>query len=109
MEKYVNSLRLRLLTRVSGSSTLGARSKTEIGAILADPTKYPVVTKYDENIQIDIFNLGSQINSTGFRTGLEDWDGNVAGKVMIDKMVASSDPRLDVILKKVRPQLSMLA
>ncbi|MBK6979328.1 MAG: SusD/RagB family nutrient-binding outer membrane lipoprotein [Cytophagaceae bacterium] len=99
-KKYVNSLRLRLLTRVSGSSTLGARSKTEIGAILADPTKYPVVTKYDENIQIDIFNLGSQINSTGFRTGLEDWDGNVAGKVMIDKMVASSDPRLDVIFEK---------
>ena len=99
-KKYVNSLRLRLLTRVSGSSSLGARAKTEIGAILADGNKYPVVSKYEENIQIDIYNLGSQINAKGFRTGLEDWDGNVAGKVMIDKMVVSSDPRLDIIFEK---------
>lgn len=99
-KRYINSLRMRLLTRVSGSATLGARAKTEIGAILADATKYPVVTKNEENIQIDIFNLGSDINSSGFRSGLEDWGGNVAGKVMIDKLVKSGDPRLDFLFER---------
>lgn len=93
-KKYCNSLRLRILTRVSGVPAMQARTNTEIGSIVADPAKYPVVSSNAENIQIDIYNVGSDINSKGFRTGLEDWNGNIAGKKMIDQMKATSDPRL---------------
>jgi Susd and RagB outer membrane lipoprotein len=33
-------------------------------------------------------------SAQGFRSGLEDWNGNLAGKAMIDHMKASNDPRL---------------
>lgn len=96
---YCNSLRLRFLTRVSGVAAMASRSATEIQSIVADPSSYPVVTESDDNIQIDIMDLNTPINSTGFRTGLEDWGGNIAGKEMIDHMKASSDPRLPVLFE----------
>ena len=89
--KYCNSLRLRILNRVSGSSEFSSRADSEIASVLGS---YPVIDSNDENIQIDVISLDTPINSEGFQTGLEDWDGNVAGKAMIDHMLASSDPRL---------------
>jgi hypothetical protein len=35
----------------------------------------------------------------GFRTGLEDWNGNIAGKAMIDHMKSNDDPRLRVLFE----------
>jgi hypothetical protein len=96
---YCNSLRMRMLTRVSDASAFSSRSASEIQSILADPGKYPVVTESDDNIQIDVFDLSTKINSTGFRTGLEDWNGNLAGKAMIDHMNATGDPRLEVMFE----------
>jgi hypothetical protein len=93
-KRYVNSLRLRMLTRVSGTQAFAARAKAEMAQILGDAAKYPVVTHNVQNIMIDIQDLGSPINSKGFQTGLEDWNGNVAGKLMIDQMNANMDPRL---------------
>ena len=92
-KRYVNSLRLRMLSRVSGTSTLSARAKTEIGEILSNTAKYPIVSSNAENIQINIFDLNTNINSKGFQSGLEDWNGNVAGKKMIDLMNSTKDPR----------------
>ncbi len=96
---YCNSLRLRMLTRVSDVASMKARATSEIQGILANPASYPVVRESDNNIQIDIRTLGSPINSTGFRTGLEDWGGNIAGKAMIDNMKTNSDPRLRVLFE----------
>lgn len=95
-KKYCNSLRLRLLTRVSAVPSLQARASAETAVILADPGKYPVITDNSENIQLTVVDLSDQINynSKGFRTGLEDWDGNLAGKAMIDHMNSNADPRL---------------
>ena len=93
-KKYVNSLRLRLLTRVSGVASFQSRASTEIGQILSTPATYPVVTSNTENIMISVKDLNTNINSKGFRTGLEDWDGNLAGKAMIDHMNTNADPRL---------------
>lgn len=92
-KRYVNSLRLRMLSRVSAATAFSSRSKTEIAEILGNSTKYPLVTSNAQNIQINVFDLNSNINSKGFQTGLEDWNGNVAGKVMIDQMNATKDPR----------------
>lgn len=96
---YCNSLRLRILTRVSGVASMKSRATSEIQAILADASSYPVVTESDNNIQIDIKDLNTAINSMGFRTGLEDWNGNIAGEAMIDHMKAASDPRLRVMFE----------
>ncbi|HMI02992.1 MAG TPA: SusD/RagB family nutrient-binding outer membrane lipoprotein [Pedobacter sp.] len=93
-KRYCNSLRLRMLNRVSGTTKFQARASQEMGAIFNDPAKYPVVTTNDETIALKVFDLGSDINAKGFRTGLEDWNGNIAGKVTIDRMKTTADPRL---------------
>ncbi|WP_216857865.1 SusD/RagB family nutrient-binding outer membrane lipoprotein [Pedobacter steynii] len=93
-KKYCNSLRLRMLTRVSGTPKFQARASQEISSILSDQSKYPLVAENADNVMLKVYDLGSDINAKGFKTGLEDWNGNIAGKVMIDRMKASSDPRL---------------
>jgi hypothetical protein len=93
-KRYCNSLRLRMLTRVSDVASLQARVSTEIAQIVGTPATYPVVTTNAQNIRISIFNPTSEISASGFRTGLEDWNGNLAGKAMIDHMKTNVDPRL---------------
>jgi hypothetical protein len=96
---YCNSLRLRILMRVSDASAFSARSASEIQSIIADPASYPLVTDNEDNIQIEIHDINTLINSMGFRTGLEDWNGNIAGKAMIDQMEGTGDPRLRVMFE----------
>jgi len=83
-----------MLNRVSGVSAFQARANTEIAAILSDPDKYPIITENAENAQLKVTNINTEIHSKGFRSGLEDWDGNLAGKPMIDHMKSTNDPRL---------------
>ncbi|GAB3666990.1 SusD/RagB family nutrient-binding outer membrane lipoprotein [Echinicola sediminis] len=97
--KYINSLRLRMLTRVSGTSEFGARAKSEIGAILSNPSEYPVVTENDSNILFQIHSLGTLMSANDFQSGLESWDGNIAGKAIVDHMVDNQDPRLTYVFE----------
>ncbi|WP_050776428.1 SusD/RagB family nutrient-binding outer membrane lipoprotein [Algoriphagus machipongonensis] len=97
--RYINSLRLRMLTRVSGTSELGARAKTEIGTILSNPGQYPLVTDNDSNILFNIHTLGTLMPANQFQSGLEDWDGNLAGKKILDHMVNNADPRLTYVFE----------
>src|SRR5690606_515161 len=54
----------------------------------------------DENIMIRVRDLvNGGINSSGFQSGLEDWNGNIAGKAMIDHMKENADPRLRAIFE----------
>ena len=98
-KKYCNSLRLRMLTRVSGVSAFQSRVTAEVNSILGNSSTYPIVSSNADNIQISIYDLNTPINSKGFRTGLEDWGGNYAGKAMIDFMKANNDPRLPVMFQ----------
>lgn len=98
-KKYCNSLRLRILNRVSGVAAFQARAASEMGAILGNPASYPVVASNDDNIQINVYNLSTEIHAKNFRTGLEDWNGNLAGKAMIDHMKTNADPRLRVMFE----------
>lgn len=99
---YCNSLRLRILMRVSGVSAFQSRVNSEIAAILGNTTSYPLVLTNDDNIQVTVVTPTSGINngsgtgaSASFYTGLIGWGGgDVAGKVMIDHMKANVDPRL---------------
>jgi hypothetical protein len=104
-KRYINSLRMRILMRVSDVPAFQTRVATEMDEILSNTAEYPVITANSQNAQIDIFNIsnnqseGINLNSTGFQSGLEDWGGNVAGKVMIDHMKANTDPRLRVMFE----------
>lgn len=98
-KRYCNSLRLRMLTRVSGVSAFQSRAATEIAQILNNPTQYPVIENNDHNVQINIFSQDTPIHSRGFQSGLEDWNGNLAGKVMLDHLVTNEDPRLRVLFQ----------
>lgn len=101
-EKYCNSLRLRMLMRVSGVPSFQSRVSSEIGAMLANPDSYPLVLTNADNIMIRVTDPNSGVNngtntgaSASFYTGLIGWGGgDVAGKVMIDSMNNNADPRL---------------
>lgn len=99
--RYVNSLRLRLLTRVSESAEFGGRAATEIAEIIGNPATYPVVENNDQNIMIDVYDISTPINSSGFDQGINSsgWDGNDAGKKMIDFLKNAGDPRLRVLFE----------
>ena len=98
-KKYCNSLRLRILTRVAKTPAFQSRAAAEINGILSNAAQYPVITDNADNIQVKVFDLNTDINAKGFRSGLEDWDGNVAGKAMIDHMNTNGDPRLRAIFE----------
>lgn len=100
-KRFTNSLRLRLLTRVSGASAFSSQASTEIAEILANPGKYPVVENNDQNIMIDIFDVNTSINSRGLNAGINSngWDGDDAPKAMIDYMLAANDPRLPILFE----------
>jgi hypothetical protein len=101
-KKYCNSLRLRMLMRVSGVTTMQSRVKSEVSAILNSPVNYPVVEENSENIQIDskdpdLAATGRDHNG-GIRGAMETWGTyNLAPKAMIDNMNANNDPRLEVM------------
>lgn len=97
--KYTNSLRLRMLSRVSDVASMKGRADAEIAEILNNPTNFPVAKTNAENIQINVVNANTPINSRGFRSGLEDWNGNIASKLMIDHMKTNSDPRLRAVFE----------
>jgi hypothetical protein len=97
--KYTNSLRFRMLTRVSAASAFTARANSERGEILNNATKYPLINNNSENVQINVYDVNTAINANGFQTGLEDWNGNLAGKVMIDHMNTNTDPRIRALFE----------
>ncbi|GAB3694929.1 SusD/RagB family nutrient-binding outer membrane lipoprotein [Spirosoma flavus] len=102
-KRYCNSLRVRLLNRVSDVSSFQSRSNSEIAEILGNPTTYPIVETNAQNIQINVFDLNTDINSKGFKDGIAstdgNWFGNTAGKAIIDNMKTNNDPRLKVIFE----------
>ncbi|HEV7380722.1 MAG TPA: SusD/RagB family nutrient-binding outer membrane lipoprotein [Dyadobacter sp.] len=100
--RYCNSLRLRMLNRVSDSEAFKSRANTEIAEILNNPTTYPIVESNDQNIQINVYDVNTDINSKGFQDGIAsggEWFGNTAGKKMIDHMNTNADPRLKIIFE----------
>jgi hypothetical protein len=103
-KQYCNSLRVRLLMRVSGVSSLQSRVSSEMAAIVGNATNYPLVTAYNDNIMIKVTNTATSINN-GTNTGANSdfYQGLIGGggqqsdranKGMIDSMNNNADPRL---------------
>lgn len=98
---YCNSLRLRMLTRVSGASSFSSRANSEIGEILGNPSQFPIADSNQDNILIDVYDVNSPINSTQLNQTFEPttWYLHSAGKKMIDFMNETGDPRLLTIFQ----------
>jgi hypothetical protein len=101
-KKYCNSLRLRLLMRVSGVSAFQSRVNSEISSIVSNPSNYPVITSNGDNMSIKVYSNTTPINNgtgTGlnaeFYSGLIGWgNADIPSKPMIDLMLTDADPRL---------------
>jgi tetratricopeptide (TPR) repeat protein len=101
-KKYCNSLRLRMLTRVSESSAFASRTSQEIADIINDPITYPLILTNAENAQLDIFSVDdNSIQTKNIKDAFEadGWYANLAGKTMIDHMVDNADPRLPFLFE----------
>ncbi|KQS32876.1 SusD/RagB family nutrient-binding outer membrane lipoprotein [Dyadobacter sp. Leaf189] len=102
-KRYTNSLRLRMLNRVSAAADFKGRATTEMGEILGNTTTFPIVENNEQNIQINVYDVNTDINSKGFQDGIAsgggDWFGNTASKKMIDHMNTNADPRLKIIFE----------
>ena len=89
-KNYCNSLRLKLLNRVSAVPAMAARANTEIAEIIAEGK---IVDENAENIAFRVYTQDTDLDTSGFIDALESWNNNIAPKPMIDHMNANSDPR----------------
>ncbi|WP_304487022.1 SusD/RagB family nutrient-binding outer membrane lipoprotein [Dyadobacter aurulentus] len=102
-KRYCNSLRLRMLSRVSGAPDFKARATAEMNEILTNTANFPIVETNEQNIQMNVYDVNTDVNSKGFKDGIAsgggDWFGNTAGKKIIDHMNTNADPRLPIIFE----------
>ncbi len=98
-KKYCNSLRLRMLMRVSDVDDMKSRVSQEMTDILTHPDTYPVIENNDENIMLDAW--GPDLYSTtssktgGIRQAMETWGQyDIAPYAMVKNMLDNHDPRL---------------
>ncbi|SFW51480.1 SusD/RagB family nutrient-binding outer membrane lipoprotein [Chitinophaga sancti] len=87
--RYTNSLRLRLLMRISNVSE--AKAKPEIVNMLNNSSKYPVITSNDQDALV-------WESPTNLKSDLYDVfkDFRWAPKYLIDFMTTNNDPRVEV-------------
>ena len=96
-KNYCNSLRLRMLNRVSAFPALSARANSEIAEIVAE-AKF--VDENAENIAFRVYTLDVDLDTSGFVDALEGANNNLAPKPMIDHMNANADPRQAWLFEK---------
>lgn len=89
-KNYCNSLRLKMLNRVSAVPALSARANTEIAEIIAEGK---IVDENSENIAFRVYTQDTDLDTSGFIDALESFNNNIAPKPMIDHMNANNDPR----------------
>lgn len=96
-KNYCNSLRLRILNRVSAYPALASRANTEIAEIIAEAK---IVDENTENIAFRVYTQDTDLDTSGFIDALEGANNNVAPKPMIDHMNANNDPRQPWLFEK---------
>jgi hypothetical protein len=86
-----NSMRLRLLMRISAKS---AEARAQINMILSNPGKYPVFTDATQSAAVRYTNTGTFLNPY-YNARDADWNGDRAmAKFFIDTLNAWNDPRI---------------
>ncbi|MEO8236622.1 MAG: SusD/RagB family nutrient-binding outer membrane lipoprotein [Flavobacterium sp.] len=95
-KNYCNSLRLKMLNRVSAVPSFAARANTEMAAIIADGQ---IVDENSENIAFKVYTQDGDLDTSGFIDAMEGGN-NIAPKPMIDHMNANNDPRKPWLFEK---------
>jgi len=96
--KYCNSLRLRMLIRVSAASAFQSRAQTELAQMLNNPSDYPLIENNDEQVIME--SVPGTYESSGLQQAFETWGVyDLAPYAMIEHMKANSDPRLPCIFE----------
>lgn len=98
-QKYCNSLRLRMLLRVSD---VEADAGTKIAAILSNPSKYPVIEGNADAIMHDAggpdMYATTSSKTGGIRQAMETWGQyDIAPYAVVKYMVDNNDPRLNAM------------
>jgi hypothetical protein len=96
--RYANSLRLRLLMRISYENV--SEAQTEVTAMLADPTTYPMISDNSQNVTL-------KMSPTTLKSDLlSAFTGNpYAPAYLLDTlMAANNDPRTAVLWDSVKGQ-----
>lgn len=88
-KNYCNSLRLKMLNRVSAIPAFATRANTEMAAIITDGQ---IVDENSENIAFRVYTQDGDLDTSGFFDAMEAGN-NIAPKPMIDHMNANNDPR----------------
>jgi hypothetical protein len=101
-QKYCNSLRLRMLMRVSDVSAFASRAQAEIGQILGDPAKYTVIESNADGIMHDAggpdMYATTSSKTGGIRQAMETWGQyDIAPFAVVKNMVDNGDPRLPAV------------
>jgi hypothetical protein len=95
-QKFANSLRLRLLMRISKKvSDAGAK----MAAILSNPSATPIFTEADDNAAISYIGTtddNSWRGGTLYWEDSEEFDKRRPCKTLVDKLTELNDPRMQV-------------
>ncbi|MBD2716499.1 SusD/RagB family nutrient-binding outer membrane lipoprotein [Microvirga sp. STR05] len=98
--RFCNSLRLRLLLRVSKRPEMNA--PTRLAAMLNDPTRYPVFTQNSEAAILKITGVAPNVSPWGRAVDFTTF--RAAAEFFIDNLNAWSDPRLPKFNTQARTQ-----
>jgi hypothetical protein len=95
--KYANSLRLRMLMRMSGVSDVAGA----VSEIFGNTSQYPIIENNAENVMLtgnDALQATTSSGSGGIRSAMETWGQyDIAPKAVCDFMVDNGDPRLEIM------------
>ncbi len=98
--KYCNSLRVRLCIGLCRNSDFKEMAKEEIGKILANPEKYPLISDLSDEVVVEAIGTLTHDNQgeRGIRGCLESWGtDNLAPYKMVEVMREGEDPRLEIL------------
>lgn len=96
-KNYCNSLRLKILNRVSAVPAFTARANTEMAAIIASGI---IVDENAENIAFRVYTQDTDLDTSGFHSAMEEGNNSLAPKPMIDHMNTNNDPRRPWLFQK---------
>lgn len=97
-KKFANSLSLRLLSRMIDKADSPIDVKSEIGRILGDPAKYPVLASVAENIQLNYLDATNNQNPVNVNRKTRD-DHRVSA-TLVNKLLELNDARLPIYANK---------
>ena len=91
-QRFTNSLRLRLLLRVSNVQSEAIATMLEI---LQNPTQYPIVETDEQSVQLNI--TGVAPNVSPWSRALDFSNGHIISEFFIEELNELNDPRRSVL------------